>query len=541
MSKIPSDVGFASSRRGFLKRGLGLGIGGLVAGCGRTGAGVSLGPSAAGSNSPIDPTQPTNPPTDPTPPTNPPTNPPTDPPTNPPPDPPVLPNPQPVPPGSVAQVNATVTSNVAGSLDSTFTGLSFEKGELVSRIFSLRDPNVLTLFKGLGPGIMRIGGSSVDAIIWTPNGAGRTGRQISRVDIDQFAPFAKATGWQVIYGINLAQNTEAAAAEEAAYAAQALGSSLYCFELGNEPASYDISGYSVPVGYSAWNYSTFKGRWTSLRNAILRSVANATFSGPDATVGSVNSYTLPFARDVDASQVKVLAQHYYRMNDTDARTMAMLLVTPDPKLGPLLTAVKGAADRLGAPFRITETNSATNGGVAGVSDVYGSALWSLDNIFTTALGGASGVHFHGGSAAKYSPFNFGSEKVTEIKPLYYGLLFSKMMGQGTLLSSTVDAGGLNLSVYAIKTSSGVSVLFVNKEVSQSFKVALQLPASASAATAIQLTAPGLTSTMGIEIQGASISLSSGLGAMAPAYTLPVSSSGTTVYVPALAAVLVKAS
>ena len=523
MFEFPFQAAATRSRRVLLKQGLSLGIGALVAGCGRgaiTPAGQSL-PTPTPTPTPPDSTDPTIPPQDLS---------------NRP-----LANPQPMPSGSLVPVNVTVTSTPVGAIDSTFVGLSFEKGELVSRIFSLRDPNVLTLFKALGPGIMRIGGSSVDAIIWTPNGAGRTGKQIAKVDIDQFAPFAKATGWQVIYGINLAQNTEAAAAEEAAYAAQALGSSLYCFELGNEPAAYDISGYSVPAGYTAWNYATFKGRWTSLRNAILQSVANATFSGPDATVGSVNSYTLPFARDVDTSQVKVLAQHYYRMNDTDARTMAMMLTTPDPKLGPLLTAVKGAADRLGAPFRITETNSATNGGVAGVSDVYGSALWALDNIFTTALGGASGVHFHGGSAAKYSPFNFGSEMVTEIKPLYYGLLFSKMVGQGTLLASTIDAGGLNLSVYAIKTGSGVSILLVNKETSQSFKVSLKLPGSVSAVTAIQFTAPGLTSTLGIEIQSASISLTSGLGTMAAPYTLLPLPQSTSVYVPALTAILVKAS
>ena len=468
MFESPFQTAVAHSRRVLLKQGLSVGLGALVAGCGQriiTTAGQL----------PSSPTSPVSPD---------PTTPPTDPSIRP------LANPQPMPPGSLLTVNATVTSTQVGSMDSAFVGLSFEKGELVSRIFSLRDPNVLTLFKGLGAGIMRIGGSSVDTIIWTPNGSGRTSRQIAKVDIDQFALFVKATGWQVIYGINLAQNTEAAAAEEAVYAAQALGSSLYCFELGNEPASYAGSGYSLPAGYSAWNYSTFKGRWSSLRNAILQSVVNATFSGPDATAGSVNSYTLPFSREVDASQVKVLAQHYYRMNDTDARTMAMMLTTPDPKLGPLLTTLKGAADRSGVPFRITETNSATLGGVAYVSDVYGSALWALDNIFIMALGGASGVHFHGGDRAAYSPFNFGSETVTAIKPLYYGLLFSKMVGQGTLLGTTINAGGLNLSVYAIKTGSGFSILLVNKEASQSFKVALNLPGSVSTVTAIQLTAPG---------------------------------------------------
>ena len=220
--------------------------------------------------------------------------------------------------------------------------------------------------------------------------------------------------------------------------------------------------------------------------------------------------------------------------------MDNLLTFPDPDLGPILSKVKTAADNIRVPFRITEANSATRGGVDGVSNVYGSALWALDNIFTIALGGASGLHFHGGARATYSSFNFGSENVTDIRPLYYALLFSKMMGEGTLLSSTIDSGGFNLSVYAIKTVSGFSVMFVNKE-NQSFKVALQLPASVSRATVQQLTGPGLSSTTGIKIQNAEISVTFGLGAMDAAYSAPVSGQSASVYVPARTAILVKAS
>ena len=116
-----------------------------------------------------------------------------------------------------------------------------------------------------------------------------------------------------------------------------------------------------------------------------------------------------------------------------------------------------------------------------------------------------------------------------------------MMGEGTLLSSTIDSGGFNLTVYAIKTASGFSILLVNKVENQSFRVALQLPASVSRATVQQLTGPGLSSTTGIAIQNAQISLSFGLGAMDAAYSAPVSGQSGSVYVPALTAILVKAS
>lgn len=520
MAEFPFQTAVARSRRGFLKQGLGVGIGALTAGCGQH-IHTTVGPSPP---TPVIPDSPDQPPR------------PTDPGLRP------LANPQPMPPGSLAQVSATVTSTQVGSMDSSFVGFSFEKGELVSRIFSLTDPNVLTLFKALGPGIMRIGGSSVDDTKWTPGGSGRNGGQISKIDIDKFAPFLRATGWQVIYGINLAQNTEADAAGEAEYVANALRGNLYCFSIGNEPGSYTFrkTPYAPPAGYTTWDYNTFRDRWISLRDAIIQKVPDATFSGADATGGTVQ-YTVDFARDIGANRLKVLAQHHYRLGDKDTRTLANLLTLPDALLGRILPQVKTAASSINVPFRITETNSVTSGGVDGVSNVYGSALWALDNIFTMALGGASGVHFHGGDTAKYSPFNFGSERVTDIRPLYYALLFSKMMGEGTLLNSTIDSGGFNLSVYAIKTASGFSVMLVNKVENQSFKITLQLPASVSRATVLQLTGPGLSSKTGIAIQNAQISLTFGLGAMDAAYSAPVFGQSVTVYVPALAAVLVKAS
>ena len=214
------------------------------------------------------------------------------------------------------------------------------------------------------------------------------------------------------------------------------------------------------------------------------------------------------------------------------------LLASDPKLDALLVAVKGAAGSISTPFRITETNSATGGGVVSVSNVYGAALWALDLIFTAAKGGASGVHFHGGAAANYTPFTFTSALLSEIRPLFYALTFSRKMGQGAVLDASINAGGMNISVYAIKTGAGFSVMFVNTEVNQSFKVDLTLPVQATSATAIQMTGPGLTSTTGIQIQGATISVTTGLGAMDADYSIPVSGQIASVYVPALSAILV---
>lgn len=167
MSKIPPDIGLVSSRRGFLKHGVGLGIGGLVSGCGRT---VIVGSGGQGSGSgpdtPVDPTKPTDPiqTTD------------------------TLPSLL-----GALQVNARVTPTQLGVVGTDFAGFSFEKSEFTTRIFAAANTNVVNLFKALGSSVIRIGGGSVDTAYWTP-AYRQTGRQIGKADIDSFAGFVPPDG-----------------------------------------------------------------------------------------------------------------------------------------------------------------------------------------------------------------------------------------------------------------------------------------------------------------------------------------------------------
>jgi len=520
MIKTPDQAGLFRSRRAVLNHGVGLGLGGLVSGC--------------GSSVLVRTVEQLTPP-----------------PITPPPGVSDVENPQPVPFGSLAQASATVTSTEVGIIGSDFLGLSFEKSSLAATSLSTRDIDLVNRFKDLGARVLRIGGAAVDDRRWTPDGRQGQPNQISKLDVNSFAEFIQATEWKVIYGINLAQNDEATAADEAAYAAQKLGDRLYCFELGNEPDLY-TNTYVAPNGTMTWTYALFKSKWESLRTAILARVSNATFAGPDAA-NNLATYTVPFAQQTGSAKLKILTQHHYRIKSGTPvadRTIPFLLVTPDPLLTigtpgqggepARLPTLKAAAVAAGIPFRFTETNSAVNRGIDGVSNVYASALWCIDLMFTMAGGGAEGVNFHAGSASFYSPFDFANSRLTAIRPQYYGLLFFNMAGQGKLLETTINAGGQNISAYAIDTGAGTSVMFVNKS-RQPFEVALQLPRPATTITAIYLAALDLTSTTGIKIQNAEISVSNGLGTMDKAWGIRSFGQSANVYVPPLTAVLVKAS
>jgi len=543
MSKVPPDIRFVSSRRGFLKRGLGVGIGGLVAGCGRTVIGGSMGQSAGGGsgsgawpNSPVDPTKPTDPgnPTDPGQPPDPPK----------PPDPPQPVDTQPALPSGALQVNASVTTTQLGSVGTDFVGFSFEKSELTTASFQADKTNIVNLFKALGPSVVRIGAAAVDRHV--SNNSLTTGH------VDRFASFISQTGWRVIYGINLLTNTPDAAADEAQYAISKMGNLITHFTLGNEPENLTYV-----------SSANFNQKWLIFKNAIVNRVGNRAFAGPETTgSGRANDYTKPFATAVGSSNIALLTHHFYTVSSSD-QTLYRTLGTPEPvleqerakfrstlltiprssKLNDNLVPVKAAADGLNVKFRLSEANSATAGGVAGVSDVYASALWSLDLMFLSAQGGAIGVNFHGGDIRSfYTPFGFTSASLQEIRPLYYGILFFTMMGSGPVLSSSINAGGSNISIYAIKTASGYSVLLLNKEEAASFEVTLSLPTTVSSATSIYLRGPGLTSKTGVTIQNGAVSIVSGqLVGMEDSYKVGVSGSNAVIKVPALTAVLVKAS
>jgi len=457
-------------------------------------------------------------------------------------------NPQPVPTGPLTQASLTVTATAAGSIGPAFAGLSYEKSQLYGPLFSGSNTDLIGMFDRLGASVLRVGGNSVDRNVWAPNGPGQTEGQIAPSDVDALAAFVKAAGWQCLYGINLGgaasgATTPVLAAEEVAYAAQQFGSSLLGIEIGNECDLYGDSG-----NYFAgnWSLADFEALWSTFRTAILASTPNVPITGP-ADAGNESTWTVPFGQYATKNEITLLTQHYYRANGQSPTSTAEYLITPDPNLIANLAVLKAGAQGIGVPYRMSECNSFYNGGSSGVSDSYASSLWVIDYLFNCARGGAVGVNFHGGGdGTGYTPIANSGATVVEARPEFYGILLFTLAGQGTLYSTQISAGSLNVTAYAVKASSGgLNLIIVNKDLTQNLQLTAQLPQSASAATLIAMTqlstgatAPDLSATSGVTIQGASVNPD---GSFAPsdAYTLNPSGSQFTCYVPALSAVLIQ--
>jgi hypothetical protein len=458
-------------------------------------------------------------------------------------------NPQLLPSGPMTVASLAVTAQAAGSIGPAFAGLSYEKMAVQWSFFQLSNEVGITLFQSLGPSLLRIGGSSVDQFVWTPNGAGRTYLQVAPSDVASLAAFVKAAGWQCLYGINLGgaatgATTPALAAEEVAYAVEQFGSSLYGIEIGNEPDVYGIAGSYYAGNWSLAQYLTL---WGQFRSAILATTPGAQITGPAASY-NVSTWTIPYGQAVaPQGEITALTQHYYRASGQAPTSTAAFLVTPDTNLIAELAILKTGAKSSGVPYRMTECNSYYAGGASGVSNSYASSLWVIDFLFNCAQGGALGVNLHGGgNSPGYTPIADWNGIVQDARPEYYGVLFFTLAGPGTLYSTQLSAGSLNVTAYAVEAASGnLNLVIVNKDPVQNLQLTIQLPQPASSATLLEMTqlsagavTPELTATDGLTIQGASVILGSPFAA-GPAYTLTTDGSQLNCYVPALSAVLIQ--
>jgi hypothetical protein len=448
----------------------------------------------------------------------------------------------------MTQASLTVTAAAAVSIGPAFAGLSYEKDALYTPTFAASNSDLIGMFERLGPSVLRIGGNSADRNVWTPNGPGRTAGQIAPSDVNSLAGFLKATGWQCLYGVNLGgaatgATTPALAAAEVAYAAKQLGSSLLGIEIGNECDLYGDAG-----NYFAgnWSLSQFLALWGQFRSAIVAATPTVAVTGPGDS-DNVSSWTIPFGQAVTKNEITLLTQHYYRADGGLASSTAELLISPDPTLVSELATLQAGAKSIGVPYRMAECNSFYNDGATGVSNSYASSLWVIDYLFNCAQGGATGVNFHGGgNSPGYTPIADNDGVVVGARPGFYGILLFTLAGPGSLYGTTLLAGDLNATAYAVKTASGaLNLVVVNKDLTQNLQLTAQLPQAVNSATLLAMTqlttgatGPSLAATSGVTIQGATVQLD-GTFSPSAAYTLTPNGSQLTCYVPALSAVLIQ--
>jgi hypothetical protein len=416
-------------------------------------------------------------------------------------------------------------------------GLSYEKAAMTYSYFHVSNRHLIALFRRLGEGVLRIGGGSVDHVLWTTAASG-THLEVTPVEIKALAGFLKAAGWLCLYGVNLATSSPSLAAEEVAYAVSVLGANLLGIEIGNEPDEYGIPGNFFAGN---WTFEDYLARWNMFRSAILQSAPHVPITGPATAGGNhITTWTLALGQATTAAEITLLTQHssrdYYASGGSPT---AAFLVSPDSQLTGELAILSAGAQQLGIPYRISECNSFNDGGVTGVSNSYASSLWVIDFLFDVALGGSTGVNMHGGGRSPgYTPIADDSGGVIEVRPEYYGLLLFALAGPGSLLQTQLAAGTVDATAYAVRTvSGGLNLIVVNKDTLQNLTLTIETNQNIELATLQTMTGASLAATSGVTIQGATVNPD---GTFFPAVpgTLTPAGTQTTCFIPALTAALI---
>jgi hypothetical protein len=166
--------------------------------------------------------------------------------------------------------------------------------------------------------------------------------------------------------------------------------------------------------------------------------------------------------------------------------------------------------RAGVAVHVTEMNSATCGGVPGISDTFASALWAPDALFAMARAGVTGVDLHSWPGAPYAPFAFttarGGAQRAQARPLFYGLLlFAAAAGHGSRLLPTHVTSDTAVRAWATLTrAGGVRVVAINPSAGTAPVTVAVRGAAARPAALRLMRAPGLQARGAVTLGGRAI-------------------------------------
>lgn len=456
-------------------------------------------------------------------------------------------NPQPVPSGTIVSCTASVTSTVNGSVEQGYCGLSYEKDSMYKRTLSSSNTDLVALCDLLSPySVLRVGGNSADLCIWTPSGPGQQTHKIAPSDLTALSGFLNATGWHCIYGINLRQGIDGQTAQTTALAVaevtavyNALGSKLRQIEIGNEPDLYTHSDGS------AFTWTQYKGYWETYASAINSALPSVELSGPTLGVDTnIQGWTQYFAPDEKSKNVTLLTQHAYWGDAADAGSNDTKLLTADTYFNSQIAVLNGYSQTNGISWKMSECGTYFDSAASpNHAKDFATAFWLIDFLFSNIENGGLAINLHGGTSFKFAPINDNDAwTVTSVNALYYGALLFCLGGYGNAVHSTISASVAS-SCHSIQVDTKhYSTFILNKDqtspTAKNMKVVITLPSTVSSATLKVLTASSMGATTGMTLQGGTVGVN---GSFSPSadYTLTVSGSTVTCYVPGNSMVLVK--
>lgn len=392
-------------------------------------------------------------------------------------------------------------------------------GTVEQAIYALGRPGApnegyFRLMRALGAGILRLGGNSQDNSCWDRERAPHPeacDAELNAADVRLFSDAARASGWRLIVGLNLKQNSPSWALREVAegIAREIAPEQLFGLEFGNEPDLFARTPYRPRTYAPEANVEDFLAYLHALR--ADPAAPRYALVGPGTCCGWRNARDLAaFIDGVGRGNLRWVAVHNYSATTCGGETVSIArLLSPElmDRFDREARPLAAVAHARGLPIAMTETNSASCGGMPGVSNAFAAALWGLDYAFTLAEGGFVNVGFHTsyrpGGGSSYNPIDtYGTQDASGrwhyrnvVEPLYYTLyLFSRNASGGRVLPVAVESPA-NVRAYAVSRCAGcaVTVFVLNKDLSASGPVRVHLDRRMGDGSLLLLSAPGLGS------------------------------------------------
>jgi hypothetical protein len=375
---------------------------------------------------------------------------------------------------------------------------------------------------GDGPLVLRIGGDSADHSFWAPKARRMPAWAFAVTPqfLARLRSLVERDGVRLIVDLNLVTDTPLTAATWARAAETSLPrGSIVGFEVGNEPDLYTRSYWMTTIARSPLETrplpfeltpDSYVDDFYDDARVLGEGAPDIPLIGPAVAHPRTSLGWIKTLIADERPELGAVSAHLYpfsacikQKSNSGYPTVARLLSWQAS--GGLTKNIAGAvavAHRAGLGFRLTELNSVTCGGKAGVSNTFATALWAPDALFTLMRAGVNGVNLHVRAYAINAPFSLTRLGLTP-RPLLYGLLmFERTLGADARLVRVhvAHARSLNLSAWAVRVRGGnLHVLVIDKS-NRTVRIDLRLPASAPA-TVQRLLAPSASSTTGETLDG----------------------------------------
>ncbi|EFW99801.1 glycoside hydrolase family 79 protein [Grosmannia clavigera kw1407] len=299
---------------------------------------------------------------------------------------------------------------------------------------------------GVWPPI-RIGGTTQDRATYDPTTsayvvysvASATDAPAALTYGPAFLALAGTYGGSVVLGLNRESGNVSNTIAAAQAAVSAIGNRLLAVELGNEP---DYWGRTVADDFASQN------SWDIL---VGRAVGREHFVQAGNWLSSVSTWgaaaLIATENTTARSYVATYAHHDY---PGGSLTSLMAHANVAANIGGFAADV-AAAQAVGRPYVLGETNSATGGGASSVSPTYGAALWTLDFAVRAAAANISRTYFHHGTIGNCQYCFWGRH---DMGAPYYGATAAVAFLAGASSLAALDDGKSAYAAYATFDAAG---------------------------------------------------------------------------------------